>query len=119
MVAITLFIGPWQGGLRARQIEVADRCRLGDRQPDRQRLVDHAVAVDQGLARVGAVRDLGDLGAHLLLGAGAQLGDRRRDRVVAIAVEQRGQPPLADRQGRRLGLDVADPLVGDADVGAG
>ena len=39
--------------------------------------------------------------------------------VAAVAVEQLGQTPLADLQRRRLGLDVADALVGDAHVGAG
>ena len=35
---------------------------------------------------------------------------------AAIAVEKRCESPLADRQRRGLRLDVADPLVGDADV---
>ena len=36
--------------------------------------------------------------------------------VGAVAVDQRGQPLLAGGQRRGLGLDVADALVGDADV---
>src|SRR5690606_17120653 len=37
--------------------------------------------------------------------------------LVPIAVEDGEEPLLPDAQGRRLGADVADALVSDADVG--
>ncbi len=106
------------GRARAREVEAQPGARALDRQPDRKRLVDHAVAVDPGHGLVAALGNLGDEGAHLLGGAGAQLADRQHHRVVAISVEQRRQPGLAHHQRRRLRLDVADALVGHADVRA-
>ena len=54
--------------------------------------------------------------AHLARRAPLQLGDRRLDGGVAVAVEQRREAAFAGRQRRGLRLDVADALVGDADV---
>ena len=73
---------------------------LVDGERDRQRLVDDAVGIDEGLRAVDAVGNGGDVGAHQLGGAAADLGDRRDDRVVAVAVEQLGQP-LARRPSAR------------------
>ena len=81
-----------------------------------QRLVDDAVGIDEGLADVDAVGNRRDLLAHLARGAPLELDDRLVDGRVAVAVEKRCQSPLACRQRRRLRLDVADALVGDADV---
>ena len=55
--------------------------------------------------------------AHLGGGAGADLGDGCGDGGVAVAVEERGEAGGADEEGGGLGADVADALVGDADVG--
>ena len=40
------------------------------------------------------------------------------DSLHSVTVEQLGQPPLADLQRCRLRLDIADALIGDADVRA-
>ena len=85
-----------------------------------QRLVDDAVGIDEGLAVVDAVGDRRDLRAHLPRGARACSSTIAASTVVvAVAVEQRVEALLAGRERRRLRLDVADALVGDADVGAG
>ena len=91
---------------------------LGDGERDLQRLVHDAVGIDEGLGAVDAVGDGGDVRAHQLAPRAARISPIAVDHgVVAVAVEQLGQPPLADLQRRRLRLDVADALVGDADVG--
>src|SRR5579883_975662 len=105
------------GRARPAQIEMEIAPLLADDNRDPERLVLDAVAVDKGLALIGAVGDLGDLGAHLLGGAPAQLGDRGFHRLLAIAVEECGEALLADRERRGLRLDVADALIGDADIG--
>ena len=61
----------------------------------RQRLVDDAVGIDEGLAVVDAVGDRRDLLAHLPRGAPLELDDRGVDGRVAVAVEQRGEALLA------------------------
>ena len=83
---------------------------------DVQRLVHHAVGIHDGVAVIAAFRNAGNLRAHLLRGAAAQFGDRFLDHRGAVAVEQRREALLADRERGRLRLDVADALVGDADV---
>ena len=50
-------------------------------------------------------------------GAGADFGDGGGDGGVAVAVEEGGEAVGADEEGGGLGVDVADALVGDADVG--
>ena len=100
---MTLFIGPRQGGLEPVKSKVSVLARLGDLHRDRQRLVDHAVGIDEGLALVDAVGDGRDLGAHLPRGAAADLGDRGVDGGVAVAVDQRGQALLAGRAAPRPG----------------
>ena len=65
---------------------------------------------------VDTVRDGGDVGAHLLGGSLRNSAIACDHRVVAIAVEDGEQPVLADPQRSRLCADVADALVGDADV---
>ena len=117
MVAITEFIGPWQGGSTPGQVEGECVVSLGDRQVDGERLIDDAVGIDPGGALVGAVGQLLDLGAHLPGGGFAQLLDGGLDGLGTVAIEQRGEPPGTDLERGSLGLDVADPLLGDADVG--
>ena len=95
------------------------RYRLGmqDVEPDFQRLVDDAIGIDDGRAFVGAVRQAANLGPHLLRRARLELGNGGRHDVLAVAVEQHGEAALADSQRCCLRLDVADPLIGDADIG--
>ena len=122
MVAITLFIGPLHGGdeplmsndsaARSASLPPVLVMRIAML----QRLVDDAVGIDERLALVDAVGDGRDLLAHLPRRAPLQLDDRGVDGRVAVAVEQRGEPRLPGRERRRLRLDVADALVGDADV---
>ena len=81
-----------------------------------QGLIDHAVGIELGRAIIDAVGNNLDLGPHLLFGAAAQLGDGLLNGFHAIAVEQHGEAALADGQGRCLGLDIADALIGDADI---
>ena len=47
----------------------------------------------------------------------AHLGDRLAHDLRTIAVDQGGEPLLTGRERGGLGLDVADALVGNADVG--
>ena len=81
--------GPAQGGDEREKSSVMRVA--GDREIERdaQRLVGDAVIVEEIVVRIGAVGQRGDIGAHQRLGARGQLGERRRDRVVAVFVEQR------------------------------
>jgi hypothetical protein len=105
------------GRARAGHVEGESVALLGHLHPDGERLVDHAVAVDLRRALVHTVGNIGDLGAHLAFGAMAHLGDRLVHHLGAVAIDQCGQPHLAGRQRGGLRLDVADALVGNADVG--
>lgn len=118
MVAHTEFIGPAQGGLEPAKSKRSRPPGLRRLQPDRQRLVHHAVAVHKSRGGIVAVRHLVETGAHLRRGADAKLRDRFANRFVAIAVENRAEPFLADTKRRLLRLHIADALVGDADVRA-
>ena len=57
MVARTEFIGPAQGGEEPAKSKMSVVAVAGHGEGDGQRLVDHAVAVDEGLGPVGAVGD--------------------------------------------------------------
>ncbi len=105
------------GRARAREIEVKLGPFLAQGEGDAQRLVVDPVGIDDAFALVDAVGDGRDLGAHLLRCTRLQFDDGPLDDSLAVAVDQRGQTLLADRQRRRLRLDVADALIGDADVG--
>ena len=110
------FIGPAQGGEEPAKSKFRPSSSRVDGEGDGQGLVDHAVAVDEGAAR-RCRRGWWRSWPHLAGGAGADLGDGGLDGLVAVAVEQGGEAVVADDEGGRLGLDVADALVGDADVG--
>ena len=79
---------PHAGLRRTAEIEGEFAVTSGHRKVDGQWLVDHAIAIDIGDRAVGALGDQPDIGAHLLGGAAAELGNRLRDGVVAVAVEQ-------------------------------
>ena len=66
---------------------------------------------------IAAVGDGRDARAHLLLRARLELLDAGLDGVAPVAVDERGEAALADGQRGGLRLDVADALIGDADVG--
>ena len=87
---------PAAGRARARHVEGEVLALLGDLHPDGERLVDHAVAVDLRGALVDAVGNVGDLGAHLALGAVAHLGDRRPHDVARRS--GRSAPSAAPRR---------------------
>jgi len=108
---------PAAGRARSGHVEEQLIALLGDLHADGERLVDHAVAVDLRGTFVDAVGNAGDLGPHLALSAVAHLGDGRAHDIGAIAVDQCSEAHLASGQCGGLGLDVADALVGNADVG--
>jgi hypothetical protein len=125
--------GEIDGGERCREHAVhrADAGRAGfgkvegervallfDGQRDGQRLVNDAIGIDKGLGSVDAVRDRRDMRPHLLGRAFSQLGNRRDNSFVSVTIQDGKQPLLSDVERGRLSADVADALVGDADVGA-
>ena len=101
----------------AGKIERQRPALLLDGERDGEGLVHHPIGIDEGFRAVGSVRYGGDLGAHLLGGAAAQLADRLAHRFVSVTVQDFRQSLAPDQQGGGLGLDVADALVGDTDVG--
>jgi len=58
--------------------------------------VGHAVIVEKIVAAVDAVGQCRDIGAHERLGARAQDCERLGDGLLAVLVEQRIEPPLAE-----------------------
>ena len=93
------------------------RACLLDAHVDGQRLVDHTVRVHPRATVVIAVGDGRDARAHLLLRAPLELLDARLHGVSTVAIDECGEAALTDVQCGGLGLDVADTLVRDADVG--
>ena len=65
---------------------------------------------------VGALRNRAQRVARHRLGAVEQLGEDRRQMIVAVGVGERGEPPHADRAGRDLRHQVALERVRDAHV---
>ena len=63
------------------------------------------------------MRQRGDLGARAPLGVVEQLRHRGHDRRVAVARDERLEPPRARRVRRDLGAEVAGRLVLGADLG--
>ena len=91
----------------------------GDLDPgaESHRLVAVPVRVDRALRLEDAVRQSGDLGARATLGVVEQLLHRGDDRRVAMAPDERLEPPRAGRVRRDLGAEVARGLVLGADLG--
>ena len=56
------------------------------------------------------------MSTHQPLGTGLQLGNCGINGLDAIPVEQMSQPFFADTERAELRANIADPLVGDADV---
>ena len=108
---------PATGGARPGEIKAQPVIDPGDAEPDLERLVDHAVAVDIGHRLPASLGHGGDHLAHLRRGAAAQLVDRLGHRVVAITAQKKVEPVSPDIQRGSLCLHVTDPLVCDADVG--
>ena len=94
---------PAAGRRGAGEIEAQRLARLGDRQRDLQRLVDHAVGIDERLGAIHAVGNRGDVGAHQLRRAAADLGDRLRSpcrgRSDRSARSAAARPPSAPPPG--------------------
>ncbi len=65
---------------------------------------------------VGRVREVGEVGANLGFGASAQLGRTLPYGCRPIALEQLGEPFLADPQHIQLGFDVAGLQCREAGV---
>ena len=108
---------PGAGRAGVRHVEVELGAVDADAHVDGERLVHHAVGIDLGKAPIAAVRNGLDLGPRLPRRALAHLADHVFDEGQAVLVEQRRHPPGAHQQRRRLRLDVADALLGHADVG--
>ena len=84
---------------------------------DAERTVLLAVVVHAVFEGVAPVGDLGQVGANLPLGVGAQLGDERLELVEAVLVQHARQAARANLQGPELGLQIAELLVGHPHVG--
>src|SRR5437899_11064102 len=78
--------------------------------------MDNAVAADNSRSRVGPIREAVDMSTQQPLGSGLQLGNCGINGLDAIPVEQMSQPFFADTERAELRANIADPLVGDADV---
>ena len=91
---------------------------LGDLQCDPERLVDHAIRVDERFRRVDAIGDTRDMGAHQRRRTQPHFSNRGQHGACSITRDQFGQPRGSHFQRRRLRLDVADALIGNADVAA-
>ena len=102
-------------GLRRRPLPVDLDClaRDGEADPQKQRLAD---AVDLDLVPVGSVGQLCDRGPHRRLGAPLHRREQRRGVVEPQVVEQLEQPALRDLHRRELGVQIAENLLGQADV---
>ena len=119
-----------QGGV-ARHVQRPDGARTGagkvevhlvtldgDRHPHPQRCVDDAVVVHEIFIAVGAVGQLGDVGAHLALRVDDHLVQALGQHVAPVALDQGLDAPGADREHVGHGSQVAGNLVGQAHVGA-
>ena len=99
-------------GIVDRDLVAADR----DLRAHRQWRIADTVVVDQVLALVVAVRDLGHGGPEAALGIVDQLGHGARDLADAVAAAELDDALGTDCIGGELGVEVADRLVGRADV---
>ncbi len=89
----------------------------GHLEVDAQRFVADAVVVHVVGVLVNAVGYLVQVGAHLGLGTVFQFGDAGPDGVGSVAIQELAQAALTDFEGGQVGLDVAAPFAGHADVG--
>ena len=108
---------PQAGRAGVRHVEIKFGAVHAHPHVDGERLVHHAVGIDRGEAAIAAVRDGLDLGPHLAGGTLPHFSDDVFHQGLAVLVEKCRHPPGAHQQRRRLGLDVADALLGHADVG--
>ena len=90
----------------------------GDRQAHRNRLVDDAVVVDPVLEAVGAIGQVGDVGAHLALRIGDHFIEALAEHLAAVFLDQRLDAAVAD--GKHVGhrRQVAGNFGRQAHVGA-
>ena len=95
--------------LRARPLEVdGDLVAVHDHRHEHpERVGAPATVVVEVLRRVLPGRHFPDGGAHLPLGVREDLVPRREDRLRPVALEQLGEPQLADAPGVAHGLEVA------------
>ena len=115
---MTLFSGPRHGGLDSREVEV--EVAAVHRQLERDRRAARARCRRcRGTPRTRrSPSGIFAMCARIICSERARSSAMHaRHRLVAVAVEQRGQPLLADAERADLRLDVADPLLGHADVG--
>jgi hypothetical protein len=87
-----------------------------DRNPDADRVIGQAVAIEEALGDVGAVRVEAEVLAHHALGLVEAGGDDRGEGAGVEGIDQLQDTTLAHRDGHHLGADVAEGLVGHADV---
>ena len=108
---------PGAGRRGARKVEGQAVAGDGQVEGDFQRRVDDAVIVEEILDAVGAVGQVGDMGAHQLAGAGLELAKRAGDGVGAEFAEQRRQPAGAKVEGVDLAVQIADQARRQARIG--
>ena len=108
--------GPWQGGAEREKSRRSRSPFDGEIERDRQRKIGHTVVVEKIVIAVGTVRKRGDIGAHQRFRARGQRGERRRDRVVAVLVEQRVEAPLSQIERVELPVEVAPVRLRGAGV---
>ena len=104
------------GRRRTREVETQPVALDGEIERDRQRKIGDAVVVEKIIIAVGTVRKRGDIGAHQRFRPRGQRGERRRDRVVAVLVEQRVQAPLSQIERVELPVEVAPVRLRGAGV---
>ena len=107
---------PEAGRRRAVEIEMQRLTRFRDCERDAERFVDDAIGIDKGLGVVKPIGDGGNLGPHPASRTGANRRNGLLKGRTAIARQQFHQAGFAGRQRRRLRLDIADPLAGNADI---
>ena len=98
---------PGAGRRGAREIERHLLARDGEIERDLERPILDAVIVEPILGVPTAVRQLAQIGPHLLRRALAKLGEGRGDNVVAGFVEELMEPPRAQLERVDLAVEVA------------
>ena len=98
---------PLAGRGGARKIETRRVARDRQVERDQERLVRDAVVVEMVLERIGPIRQAADAGAHQRLGAVGQRREGAGDGIVAVFVEERAKPALAEIERVELTVEVA------------